>query len=477
MSWKIPEPLHEYIKKTHNVSQLESIYVSISRKPFVLIQGPPGTGKTQTILGLLSAILHATPSRIFGVVAIAVSFIPVEQKRNGSTADKQKLGGTGKDKDSIRSAILDEAVIVCSTLSFSGSSLLGKLNHISREVLGRLIFPTLNHGFDIVIIDDAAQAIKPATLAPLVTGCKQVGDPAQLPATVISKVAKRFGYDTSLFKRLQRAGYLVKMLKIQYRMHPQIRSFPSKDFYDEALEDGSGVEDYTTRDWHKYGCFGPFCFFDIEGVEESRTNKNEVEFVLLLYHKLVNMYPELKSSSQIAIMSPYSGQVKEFQERFKKIFGAESQKVVDITTVDGCQGREKDVVILLSCVRANQDKGGIGFLKDNRRMNVAITRAKSSVLVVGSASKLWNGNKHWRNLIKSAENRGCLFKVSEPYDSFFREKNLGSLKVKAEEAQAAERDDPRDNENMAVYVNTGDADDNEYGRWGLSGSQLCRCRR
>ncbi|KAH7567616.1 hypothetical protein JRO89_XS07G0104600 [Xanthoceras sorbifolium] len=429
-------------------------------------KGPPGTGKTQTILGLLSAILHATPSRMlsnFGAVAIAVSFIPVifslsvEQKRNGSTADKQKLGGTGKDKDSIRSAILDEAVIVCSTLSFSGSSLLGKLNH----------------GFDI---------IKPATLAPLVTGCKQVflvGDPAQLPATVISKVAKRFGYDTSLFKRLQRAGYLVKMLKIQYRMHPQIRSFPSKDFYDEALEDGSGVEDYTTRDWHKYGCFGPFCFFDIEGVEESRTNKNEVEFVLLLYHKLVNMYPELKSSSQIAIMSPYSGQVKEFQERFKKNFGAESQKVVDITTVDGCQGREKDVVIiLLSCVRANQakgiglanqDKGGIGFLKDNRRMNVAITRAKSSVLGLHQNCGMETSIGETSSKVLRIEDvfLRCLSHMTR----------FSSLKVKAEEAQAAERDDPRDNENMAVYVNTGDADDNEYGRWGLSGSQLCRCRR
>lgn len=124
----------------------------------------------------------------------------------------------------------------------------------------------------------------------------------------------------------------------------QIRSFPSKEFYDEALEDGSDVENYTTRDWHTYGCFGPFCFFDIhEGAESqpsgngSWINMDEIEFVLLLYHKLVSMYPELKSSSQLAIISPYRYQVKQFQERFKETFGLESQKVVDITTVDGCQ--------------------------------------------------------------------------------------------------------------------------------------------
>lgn len=124
----------------------------------------------------------------------------------------------------------------------------------------------------------------------------------------------------------------------------QVRSFPSREFYDEALEDGSDVEDYTTRDWHKYRCFGPFSFFDIHEGKESQPagsgswiNIDEVDFVLLLFHKLISMYPQLKSSSQLAIISPYRHQVKQFQERFKETFGVESQKVVDITTVDGCQ--------------------------------------------------------------------------------------------------------------------------------------------
>ncbi|XP_022762919.1 probable helicase MAGATAMA 3 isoform X3 [Durio zibethinus] len=550
-----------------------SIKAGLSRKAFVLIQGPPGTGKTQTILGLLSAILHATPGRVHSkggllelnrgpelpieekykhwgraspwlmnanprdiimpfdgddgffptsgnelkpevvnssrkyrmrvlvcapsnsaldeivfrllktgvrdenvrtytpkivriglkphhsVEAVSMDYL-VNQKRD-LVGDKQKQLSTARDIDSIRAAILDEAAIVFSTLSFSGSAVLTKLNS----------------GFDVVIIDEAAQAVEPATLVPLSSGCKQVfliGDPVQLPATVISPIAEKFGYGTSLFKRFQKAGYPVKMLKTQYRMHPEIRSFPSKEFYDEALEDGSDVQDQTTRDWHKYGCFGPFCFFDIHEGKESQpsgsgswVNIDEIEFVLVLYHKLITMYPELKSSSQFAIISPYRHQVKLLQERFQETFGVESKKVVDIGTIDGFQGREKDVVIF-SCVRASKDRG-IGFVSDFRRMNVGITRAKSSVLVVGSASTLKN-DEHWRNLVESAEKRGCFFKVTKPYVSFFSDEHMESMKVINKDAQMVDIDAP-DNENNVAYNTGGDADqgpveDNDYGDGG-----------
>ncbi|XP_021285996.1 probable helicase MAGATAMA 3 isoform X2 [Herrania umbratica] len=568
-AWKISGSLHEYFKENLNKSQQEAIDAGLSRKAFVLIQGPPGTGKTQTILGLLSAILHATPGRVHSksgllelnrgpelpieekykhwgwaspwltganprdiimpidgndgffpttgnelkpevvnssrkyrirvlvcapsnsaldeivfrllktgvhdenvraytpkivriglkphhsVEAVSMDYL-VNQKRDLS-GDKQKQGSTGRDLDSIRAAVLDEAVIVFSTLSFSGSAVLTKLNS----------------GFDVVIIDEAAQAVEPATLVPLASGCKQVfliGDPVQLPATVISPVAEKLGYGTSLFKRFQRAGYPVKMLKTQYRMHPKIRSFPSKEFYDEALEDGSDVEDQTTRDWHKYRCFGPLCFFDIYEGKESQpsgsgswVNIDEIEFILVMYHKLITMYPELKSSSQFAIISPYRHQVKLLQERFQDTFGVESKKVVDIGTIDGFQGREKDFVIF-SCVRASKDRG-IGFVSDFRRMNVGITRAKSSVLVVGSASTL-RRDEHWSNLVESAEKRGCFFKAAKPYASFFSDGYLESTKVVDKDAQMVDANNAP--ENNAAYNMAGDADqgpveDNDYG--------------
>lgn len=126
----------------------------------------------------------------------------------------------------------------------------------------------------------------------------------------------------------------------------QIRSFPSKEFYDGELEDGVDVKVRTKRLWHKYRCFGPFCFFDIHEGKETQPsgsgsweNMDEVDFVLLMYHNLVSSYPELKSSSRLAIISPYRHQVKLFRTKFKEKFGIDSEKVVDINTVDGFQVR------------------------------------------------------------------------------------------------------------------------------------------
>jgi senataxin len=127
-------------------------------------------------------------------------------------------------------------------------------------------------------------------------------------------------------------------------MIKQIRSFPSREFYDNSLTDGELVKSKTVRDWHKYRCFGPFSFFDIHEGEQTKPtgsgswiNVEEVNFVLFLYQKLVTLFPRLKSSNELAIISPYSQQVKLFQQRFEETFGVSSEKVVDICTVDGCQ--------------------------------------------------------------------------------------------------------------------------------------------
>ncbi|KAL0648656.1 hypothetical protein Bca4012_046947 [Brassica carinata] len=426
----------------------------------VLVCAPSNSALDEIVLRLLTTGLRDKNAQTYtpkivriGVRAhhsvMSVSLDHLVAQKRGSAIDKSKQGTTGTDVDSIRTSILDEAAIVFATLSFSGSPLLAKSNR----------------GFDVVIIDEAAQAVEPATLIPLATRCKQVflvGDPKQLPATVISTVSQDSG--------LQKAGYPVNMLKTQYRMHPEIRSFPSKEFYEEALEDGSDIEAQTTRDWHKYRCFGPFCFFDIhEGKESqhpgatgSRVNLDEVEFVLLIYHRLVTMYPELKSSSQLAIISPYSYQVKALKDRFKEMFGAEADKVVDINTVDGFQGREKDVAIF-SCVRAN-DKGEIGFLSNSHRMNVGITRAKSSVLVVGSAATL-KSDPLWKNLVESAEKRNRLFKVSKPMNDFFSEENLERMKVTEKDMEIPDALGFED-EAPPLAANYVGNDDNDFGDGG-----------
>lgn len=256
-------------------------------------------------------------------------------------------------------------------------------------------------------------------------------------------------------------------------MHPEIRSFPSREFYDGELEDGPDVVNQTKRSWHDYRCFGPFCFFDLHEGKESQpsgsgswVNEDEVDFVLAMYHKMVTRYPELKSSSRLAIISPYRHQVKIFRDRFRSTFGVESDKVVDINTVDGFQGREKDVAIF-SCVRASKEKS-IGFVADFRRMNVGITRARSSVLVVGSASTL-KKDKHWQSLVESAEQRNSLFKVSKPYREFFSDENIKSMAVKVLRPEKAEAtsDEMEVQAAVPIYGNSGDMDqepaDDPYG--------------
>ncbi|VAI43120.1 unnamed protein product [Triticum turgidum subsp. durum] len=470
-AWNVPQPLMDYLKTNLNGSQLDAV------------NGPPGTGKTQTILGLLSAVLHSAPARMqtrggFDVQKHGPELDIESKHANWMKASPWLIGAnprdlimpvdgddgfypTGNDlKPEVVSSnrkyrahvlvcapsnsALDEIVLrvlqtgirdennntynpkivriglkahhsvkavsmdylVFSTLSFSGSA----------------IFTRMTRAFDVVIIDEAAQA---------------VGDPVQLPATVISKTAQNLGYRTSLFQRFQAAGFPVQMLKIQYRMHPEvvphsihISVFPSKEFYEGILEDGEGLN--KKRPWHSYSCFGPFCFFDVDGVESqlsgsgSTVNEDEVEFITLLYHQLAMRYPELKSSSQVAVISPYRGQVKLLKDHFRSTFGDQSKEVIDVNTVDGFQGREKELVIF-SCVRCNKEQN-IGFVSDFRRMNVAITRARSAVLVIGSASTL-KKDKHWTNLVESAKERNRYFKVPKPFTAFFTEDSFKSMKV------------------------------------------------
>ncbi|CAM6125409.1 unnamed protein product [Calypogeia fissa] len=541
--WNIPLPLKEYLSGTHNPSQMQAIQAGLARKPLVLIQGPPGTGKTQTILGLLSVILHSTPTRLpsqSGTVEIAIReelpyaekienwlkaspwlgtgvnprdlIMPVDgddgyfppshnpfrpklvgakrkshahvlvcapsnsaldeivlrlmrtglRDENGmmytpnivrvglnvhhsvqavsmDTLVQHRLSSTersavtagprssaGMERDRVRIQILDEAAIVCSTLSFSGAG----------------VFKRMNRGFDVVVIDEAAQAVEPSTMVPLMHGCRQVflvGDPIQLPATVLSTSAVEHGYGTSLFKRFQKGGYPVQMLKTQYRMHPQIREFPSKEFYSDTLEDGTEVEQQASRPWHEHHCFGPFVFYDIAGKESqppgsgSWVNHDEAEFVLVLYQCMAGKYPVLKEAPNVAIISPYKQQVKLLRDLFRDVIGVEATRLIDINTVDGFQGREKDIAIF-SCVRANP-KGGIGFVSDFRRMNVGLTRARASMLVVGSSVAL-KQDKHWKNLISSAKERRRLLKVSKPYHTFFYDQNLAAMKAQDEEEAA-----------------------------------------
>ncbi|KAK0954969.1 DEAD-box type RNA helicase [Friedmanniomyces endolithicus] len=296
-------------------------------------------------------------------------------------------------------AVLDDAHVICATLSGSGHDM----------------FQALNIEFETVIIDEAAQCVEMSSLIPLKYGCVKcvmVGDPKQLPPTVFSKEAARFQYEQSLFVRMQNnAPGEVHLLDTQYRMHPAISLFPSKTFYDGLLRDGEGMAGLRQRAWHRSRLLAPYRFFDVQGQQHaapkghSLVNTAEVEVAIALYERLTADFGEdvEELGRAVGVITPYKSQLRLLKERFAQKFGQGIFEQVEFNTTDAFQGRESEVIIF-SCVRASPG-GGIGFLNDIRRMNVGLTRAKSSLWVLGNSASLGRG-QYWRLLVEDAKTRG-----------------------------------------------------------------------
>ena len=291
--------------------------------------------------------------------------------------------------------ILDSAHVLCATLSGSGHE----------------IFQGLNIEFDTVIIDEAAQSIELSALIPLKYGCSKcilVGDPKQLPPTVLSREAARFQYEQSLFARMEKNHQKdIHLLDTQYRMHPEISLFPSKTFYDNRLKDGNGMAKLRFRPWHHCTLLGPYRFFDVEGMHQNATkghslvNVAELDVAMQLYDRLTTDCRNYDFRGKVGIITPYKGQLKELKARFSQRYGQAILSAVEFNTTDAFQGRESEVIIF-SCVRASTK--GIGFLNDVRRMNVGLTRAKCSLWVLGNSHSLIQG-EFWRSLVEDAKER------------------------------------------------------------------------
>ena len=273
----------------------------------------------------------------------------------------------------LEASFANEAEIVFTTVSSSG----------------RKLFSRLTHGFDMVVIDEAAQASEVAILPPLSLGaarCVLVGDPQQLPATVISKAAGTLLYSRSLFERFQQAGCPTMLLSVQYRMHPQIRDFPSRFFYQGRLSDSESVVNLPDEIYYKDPLLKPYVFYDITHGRESHRggsvsyqNMHEAQFCLRMYEHLQKTLKSLGLGKvSIGIITPYKLQLKCLQREFDDVLNSEEGKDLYINTVDAFQGQERDVIIM-SCVRASSH--GVGFVADIRRMNVALTRARRALWV------------------------------------------------------------------------------------------------
>ncbi|KAF1805165.1 SEN1 N terminal-domain-containing protein [Mucor lusitanicus] len=305
-----------------------------------------------------------------------------------------------------RQKVFANADVVCATLSGSGHDMLTQMGV----------------SFETVIVDEAAQSIEISSLIPLkfdTQRCILVGDPNQLPPTVMSTLATKHNYQQSLFMRLERnMASEINLLSIQYRMHPHISSFPSKMFYQSQLKDGPNMDKVSSAVWHALPQFPPYRFFNImDGQEKLGRGKSifnvaEADAAVALVDMLCTKLPTVKFASKIGVITPYKQQVGQLKSRFQKRFGNSILDVIDFNTVDGFQGQEKEIIIF-SCVRAGYGRG-IGFLADMRRMNVGLTRAKCSLFVLGNAHSL-NSSEYWGDLVYDAQKRDLITNCEYPY--------------------------------------------------------------
>ena len=277
--------------------------------------------------------------------------------------------------------------------------------------------------FDLVVIDEAAQAIEASCWLPILYGRRLVlaGDHYQLPPTVKSDAAKDLS--VTLFDRVSKLHpSLVRMLDVQYRSNHAIMDFSSKEFYGSKLRSHDSVrerklilpgatetDDPFTATLIMVDTSGYDLHERVEDDEDasngSKLNEGEAEIVEEHVKALVDRGLQ---PSEIAVITPYNGQVHLLRSKM-----LDTYSTLEIRSVDGFQGREKEVVVL-SLVRSN-DKGEIGFLADARRLNVAITRARSQVCLICDSSTLSNSNNSFlKRMVDYFEEHSLVSRVQVP---------------------------------------------------------------
>ncbi|KAJ8664108.1 hypothetical protein O0I10_000386 [Lichtheimia ornata] len=427
-----------------NHSQVYAVK-SVLQKPLSLIQGPPGTGKTVTSASIvyhlakmnpgqvlvcapsnvavdqLAEKIHQTGLKVVRLTAKSreeldspVSFLTLhEQVRNMDTnVELQKLILLKREqgelsasdekkykslKRSCEKELLQNADVICCTCVGAGDPRVAKLR------------------FRTVLIDEATQASEPECMIPLVLGSKQavlVGDHQQLGPVIMNKKAARAGLCQSLFERLVILGLRPIRLQVQYRMHPCLSEFPSNMFYEGTLQNGITTQERLRKnvDFPWPAPETPMMFYVNLGNEEistsgtsylNRTEASNCEKIVTRFMK-AGILP-----SQIGVVTPYEGQ-RSYIVQYMQFNGSlrkDLYKEIEVASVDAFQGREKDYIIL-SCVRSNEHQG-IGFLSDPRRLNVALTRAKYGVVILGNP-KILSKHPLWHHLLVHYKEKGCL---------------------------------------------------------------------
>jgi len=447
-----------------DASQQEAVAFAISARDVAIVHGPPGTGKTTALVEMIrqavsrgERVLACAPSNMAvdnllerllqgGEKAVRLghparvmpalrehtldflveahndtrlarklareAFALFRQAKKwtrakpepGARADLRReardiLVDARRLEDQAVELILSTASVVCATLT-----------GLSGEVLGP-------RTFDLAVIDEAAQATEPACW-PALLRCRRLvlaGDHCQLPPTIISREADEQGLGVSMMERVVGlyGADVTRRLDVQYRMHEAIMAFPSAVFYEGTLQAHHSVAHHTLIDLAAVNAIPltstPLEFIDTAGADydeevepggESRRNPSEADLVCREVRALLEAGVPAES---VAVIAPYAAQVRLLRERL-------AVPELEIDSVDGFQGREKEAVII-SLVRSNPE-GEIGFLSDVRRMNVAMTRARRKLLIIGNSATL-SAHPFYQELINHCELAGAYRSVWE----------------------------------------------------------------
>jgi predicted DNA helicase len=432
-----------------NESQNRALSNVIKAEDVAIIHGPPGTGKTTTLIeaigetlkseesvlvcapsnaavDLLTEKLHekgisvlrfGNPSRISEELQMhSLDYKITNHKEYKQIKELKKRAvefrnlalkykrNFGKEERLQRKAIQDEARKIQGEAvkieKYIIQDLISKAQVFTCTLVGSVNHHLKDKEFNTVFIDEAAQALEPATWIPILRANRVVfaGDHFQLPPTVKSLEAGKQGLSITLFEKTIQRQQADVMLQTQYRMHENIMKFSSKMFYKESLIAHDSVR--TGVLYEADDILGnPVEFIDTAGCSyeeksekgsSSTFNPDEAELLfkhLIIVHSRLQEHAIPVNTLRVGIISPYKAQVNLMKEKLNEYPELIKSPIrISINTVDGFQGQERDI-IYISLVRSN-DRGEIGFLSDIRRMNVAITRAKKKLVLIGDSGTL-----------------------------------------------------------------------------------------
>lgn len=445
-----------------NSSQERGVNKVLRAKDVAVVHGPPGTGKTTTLVEAIAETLRRESQvMVCAQSNMAVDWISeklvdrginvvrlgnptrVNDKMLSFTYERRfeahpdyptlwsirkalrELRGARRSSDQwhqkvdrLRSRAIELEIRINNDIFASANVIASTLTGSASRLLEGMTFPT-------VFIDEAAQALEAACWIPMRRARRMVlaGDHCQLPPTVKSFDALKGGLARSLMERIvENHPEAVTLLTTQYRMHEDIMRFSSEWFYGGAVEAAPEVRHRGILDFEI-----PITWIDttassaegddgkagdqddfreaLSGGSFGRVNKAEAELTVRLLEEYITHIGRqrvLDERIDFGVITPYRAQVSYLRRLLRKASWARSLRhLITVNTVDGFQGRERDVIIL-SLVRSN-DSHSIGFLRDLRRMNVAITRTRSKLIIVGSVSTLAGAHPFYRRLHRYVE--------------------------------------------------------------------------